>query len=236
MPAAERAAQRRRMLVEAAFDILGSRGSSAMTVRAVIEKADLNVRYFYESFDDLDGLLLAVYDRVVEDLGVVVIAALESAGRDPAEQVRAVVKAVVNFVDEDRRRGRVLYAEGLGNEALNRRRLEAGDAVVRFVELYAAQRDPGPPADDPIGRVGASILVGGFTHLLVDWLAERVPVEKEELVEDAAAMFLALGDAAGALAARRQGELRAGRGSCSDVQGRRGRRKPREPRRGGPRL
>lgn len=235
MPTADRVRERRRLLLRAAFEILGTEGSSAMNIRAVIDRAELNVRYFYESFEDLDQLTIAVYDHVVADLGTVVIAALEESGpSDPAAQVRSVVQAVVDFVDEDRRRGRILYAEGLGIEALNRRRIEAGRAVVTFIEQYAADRIPDPAPVDPIGRVGASIVVGGFSQLLVDWLADRIPVSKEELVEDATAMFLGLGDAAGAVAARRQ-SVKAERGSCNDARDRPAPRKRPAPRRGAPR-
>ena len=37
-------------------------------MRAVCQGARLNPRYFYESFDDLDALVVAVYDRVVDEL------------------------------------------------------------------------------------------------------------------------------------------------------------------------
>jgi AcrR family transcriptional regulator len=206
-PIAARRAERREWFLDAAFDLLGTEGWSATTVRAVIERTGLNPRYFYESFSGLDELIVAVYDRVVDELGEVVVAALDSAA-DPEAQVRAVVRATIEFVDEDRRRGRVLYAEGLGNEALNLRRLEAGQAVVAFIEQYAAGRGEVPAAGDPIGRVGAAIVVGGFSQLLIDWLDGRVAVSKDALVDDATRLFLALGDAAGAIASRRAGEPR----------------------------
>ena len=204
MSAADRQAERRKLLLGAAFDLLGNNGWSATTVRAVVERAALNPRYFYESFADLDELIVAVYDRVVADLGEVVIGALERAGRDSAAQAKAVVQATVDFVDEDRRRGRVLYVEGLGNERLNLRRVEAGRAVVAFIEQYAAEQAPAAGSDEAIGRVGAAILVGGFSQVLIDWLAGRVPVTKEVLVDDATELFLALGDAAGTIASRRR--------------------------------
>lgn len=204
MSAADRQAERRELLMGAAFDLMGNNGWSATTVRAVVVRAALNPRYFYESFADLDELIVAVYDRVVADLGEVVLGALERAGRDPAAQAKAVVQATVDFVDEDRRRGRVLYAEGLGNERLNLRRVEAGRAVVAFIEQYAAEQAPAAGSDEAIGRVGAAILVGGFSQLLIDWLAGRVAVTKEVLVDDATELFLALGDAAGRIASRRR--------------------------------
>jgi AcrR family transcriptional regulator len=194
VPAEERQARRRTALLDAAFDLLGTEGWDATTVRAVVERARLNPRYFYESFEDIDALVVAVYDRVVEDLGNEVLAALETTTLDPAAQAREVVGRIVEFVDEDRRRGRVLYVEGIGNEALNRRRMEAGQGVVAFFERYAVERHGEAPFGH-VDRVAASIVVGGFSQLLIDWLAGRINVTRTQLIDDATMLFLALGDA-----------------------------------------
>jgi len=114
----------------------------------------------------------------------------------------------VEFVDEDRRRGRILYVEGLGNEPLNRRRLETGRSVVAFVQDFSGERRPSGQAVDEVGRVGASILVGGFNQLLVDWLAGRVRTSRDQLIDDATVLFVALGDAASSVAAARSTQRR----------------------------
>lgn len=206
LSAEDRRRQRRTLLLDAAFDLMGSGGLEAMTVRAVLERARLNPRYFHESFTDLDELAVAVYDRVVAELGSAVWEALAAgAGTEPADQMRAVVSCIVAFVDEDRRRGTILYAAGPGNEALNRRRARAAGMVVDFIEDYAAAgRHPTTPAG-VVGRVATSIVVGGFNQLLVDWLAGRIPIARRELVDDATALFLALGDGAAARAAGQPG-------------------------------
>jgi AcrR family transcriptional regulator len=203
LPPADRQQERRTLLLDAALELLGSDGWEAMTVRAVLERSRLNPRYFYESFTDLDQLAVAVYDRVVDELGEVVWAALDAAGDEPTDQVRAVVRGIVEFVDEDRRRGRILYVEGLGNEALNRRRLETGRTVVAFVQDYSGERRRSGRVADEVGRVGASILVGGFNQLLVDWLAGRIRAGRDQLIDDATVLLAALGDAAAAVAASR---------------------------------
>jgi AcrR family transcriptional regulator len=203
VPADERRATRRALLLDAAFELLGTEGLGATTVRAVCQRARLNPRYFYESFPGLDDLVVAVYDRLVGELTAAVLAACDAAGDDPADQVRAVVETIVGFVDEDRRRGRVMYVEGLGNEALNLRRVVTGRTLVEAVEAHAAERRRRPPTNDPVGRMAAAILVGGFTELLVSWLAGRIDVSRERLVDDACALFLAVGEAAGAIAAGR---------------------------------
>jgi len=202
LSATDRHQERRTLLLDAGLDLLGTAGWRAMTVRSVLETARLNPRYFYESFSDLDALAVAVYDRVVQELGAAVWSALATAA-EPADQVRAVVESIITFVDEDRRRGRVLYVEGLGNEALNRRRVQTAGMVLAFVEDYAAEQRARTDSSDQVGRVATSVLVGGFNQLLVDWLAGQVPMSRTELVEDATALFLALGDTAAAIAARR---------------------------------
>ena len=51
--------------------------------------------------------------------------------------------------------------------------------------------------------MSAAILVGGLSELLVAWLDGRIDVSREQLVDDATALFLALGRATADIAARR---------------------------------
>jgi len=178
----DRRAERRALLLDTAFDLLGTEGWSGTTVRGVCQAANLNPRYFYESFDDLDALLIAVYDRLVAELQAEVEKAVANAGDDAASQVRATVESTVRFVDDDRRRGRVLYSEALGNEALNKRRVEAGFAVAEVLSRGRADQ-----------RVTASFIVGGFSEVLVAWLDGRIKVSRKRLVEQTTALFLKVG-------------------------------------------
>src|SRR5436853_65468 len=82
--------------------------ASATTVRAVCARAELNARYFYESFDDIDALLVAVYDHVVEQMRTVTDQVAASPDMAPLVVARIGIDAIVRFIDEDRRRARVL--------------------------------------------------------------------------------------------------------------------------------
>jgi AcrR family transcriptional regulator len=196
----ERQRERRRLLVESAFELLATEGHAGTTVRAVCAHARLNPRYFYESFADLDELLVAVYDDVRRQLSRQVAAAV-GAAEDDDDAMRAAVEATVRFVDEDRRRGRILYVEALGNEAVNRRRVESGVGLVEQVQQDHSRRD-GDDHDPRIGRLGAAVLVGGFSELLVAWLQGRIELSTEELIDDATEVFLAIRDATKRLHAR----------------------------------
>jgi len=191
------------LLLDAAFELLGTEGWAGTTVRAVCHEARLNPRYFYESFEDLDALLLAVYDRLVEELGAAVLAAMGDAGGDARDQVRAVLQCIFAFIADDPRRGRVLYVEALGNEALNRRRIETGHSLVALVEQAGMERHGRPRAGERIGRLTAAVLVGGTGELVAAWLDGRLDGDREQLIDDATELFLAMGDRAATIAASR---------------------------------
>ena len=216
MPADARRAERRLLLLDAAFDLLGTEGWAGTTVRAVCQRAELNPRYFYESFEDLDALVVAVYDRIIEELTESVERAQAGAGNAPEAQVRAAVEAIVAFVDDDRRRARIMYVEALGTEALNRRRRATGHALVSAVEEHAAASAHGLPPGEQAGRIGAAMLVGGLSELLVEWLDGRITVGREELIDDATSVVLALGEATAALAAGRGKRRRRPRSRSGD--------------------
>lgn len=205
-----RRTQRRTLLLDTAFDLLAAEGWTGLSVRRVCQVARLNPRYFYESFANLDELLVAVYDKVVDDLGTAVTAAVADAPPDVASQIRVVIDTILDFVDADRRRGHILYVVALGNETLNRRRRETGLHIVDLVEQDARSR-AGIPTDDHVSRMGAAILVGGFAELLTEWLAGQIKVDRERLAADATAMFLALGDAGSRIVADRRRSEKPGR-------------------------
>ena len=110
---ADRRAERRTLLLDAAFDLLGTEGWPGTTVRAVCQRARLNPRYFYESFDDLDALVVAVYDRLVGEMTATIMAAGGGAGDDTAAQTRAQVLAIARQTAELVELGRAITEDDL---------------------------------------------------------------------------------------------------------------------------
>jgi AcrR family transcriptional regulator len=209
VPLETRRAERREQLVEAAFELLGTDGWSGTTVRGVCRAARLNPRYFYESFDTLESLFIAVFDRLILEVTRAAVRAIDRAGPDPAARSTAVIEATVRYVTDDPKRARILFVEALGNEAVGRRRLDTLHATAEFLERYA-WRQTGL-ADDRIGMVASHLLVGGLTQLVITWLDGRLPVTLEELVDDAAALMVAVGAGAASTArGRRPGGTPAG--------------------------
>jgi AcrR family transcriptional regulator len=203
VPADERRAERRRLLVAAGFELMGTEGDAGTTVRAVCAATRLNPRYFYESFADRDALLLAVYDQQVAELGTLLGQRLAEVGEDEEAFTRTGIETVVRFVAEDPRRARVLYTEALGNEALARRRRQALHDVGGVLTELGRERHGPPPPGETIGRVAASMLVGGLTETIVGWLDGHLDVTIDQLIADATALFHATTEATRTITATR---------------------------------
>jgi AcrR family transcriptional regulator len=151
----------------------------------------LNPRYFYESFEDLDALLVAVFDRIAAEALEAVLQALESAPDDALGRSRAVIAAFVDLMTADPRKGRVAFIEAMGSEALMRRRL---DVLQQFAELTAHQGREflgSETIDQRSAELTAQILMGGLAEVVIAWLEGRLDVTRDRLVEHCAAIFAA---------------------------------------------
>lgn len=186
----DRRAERRRRLLDAGFDLLGTGGVAQVTVRGVCRAAQLTERYFYESFADRDELLVAVHTRTAEELRDTLAAAVVAAPAEPVTRATAAVEAFVGALQEDPRRGRVLLIEAFADERLTR----TGFALVPafsalLVEQLREMFSDGP--DELDAELTASALVGAMTHLFVGWLDGTIAVTRERLVAHVVRLILA---------------------------------------------
>jgi AcrR family transcriptional regulator len=209
VPAAERHAERRERLMAAALELLGTEGWSATTVRGVCAHAKLTPRFFYESFADLDALVLAVFDDLVaETTGTVLGAVAVAVQEDPDDRqahARAAIGTLGRELISDPRRARILFVEALGNEALARRRLEALRMVADVIAAQGRSSYRTPPQEDGFVALTSTLLAGGLAELLIVWLDGGLDISREQLVEDCVALFVATGDSASQIVAARAG-------------------------------
>ncbi|MBV9413258.1 MAG: TetR/AcrR family transcriptional regulator [Acidimicrobiia bacterium] len=190
-PDARRAARRQRLL-DAAFDLLGTDGLTATTVRGVCARAGLHTRYFYESFADVDALVVALFDQLAVEAHTRAEAAGEAAGDEPGAELRAGLRAIADYFDEDPRRLRVLVIEGAGNEALNRRRVWVLHRVAQRAAVAASEKRG--PGDERRLRVAAHFAAGGLAELLSAWVDGTLEISADELIDDAVELIMALDD------------------------------------------
>lgn len=164
---AERASQRRAQLIEAGRARFGAAGYAAVTVRSVCVEAGLTERYFYESFENREQLLAAVYLDAVAQLNAAVLEAIDGPG-SLEEQARAGLNAYFGFMKAHRLAARVILFEVLGVsasiDALYR------EVMMQFAQLLRSKLELPHAALMTGGLVGAAVMIatqwvlGGYTQ------------------------------------------------------------------------
>lgn len=182
----DRRAERRALLVDAAYVLFGAGGEAALTVRSVCRQSELNTRYFYESFADVGELLGAVFDKVAFELGAFVDAALVDAD-SVVERSRAGIAAVLGFSSADPRRGRVLFTDARANPVLTSRRAALQDRLLAAVLAEGSRLHPG---SDPVAtRIGAAMYTGAMAELAQQWLSGALGEDLDVVVDHAVRFF-----------------------------------------------
>ncbi|NUS94444.1 MAG: TetR/AcrR family transcriptional regulator [Nocardia sp.] len=186
-----RSAERREQLVDVGFELLGTGGSAAVTMRAVTRLANLSPRYFYESFEDRRALVVAVYDRLEAEL-LSRLRTIDTSG-DLHSTVRSALRICATYFEQDPRRARVLLREPLTDDAL---RAHSADRLPGFLRIavpaLGTQADALIPDSDETFTIIGTALGGALVALYVDWIDGRLPVPRDHLVETATALVLAL--------------------------------------------
>jgi AcrR family transcriptional regulator len=192
IPADERRAARRHTLIETALDCLHTDGLAGVSVRSVCARARLTPRYFYENFDDLDQLLVASVDSVVDEVAARSLAALAAAPDVLAAQVRAAIDAGYGVVAADARKASAMLVAASGHGPLRERRQ-------KLVTDYADLIIDGFPVLSGLGlperrraRAMALFLMGGAADVIEAVLSGRLRMSRTRLVDQLTTMWLAV--------------------------------------------
>jgi AcrR family transcriptional regulator len=185
-----RRSRRRSQLIEAGVELFGTRGYANTSVKAICDEAGLTERYFYETFPDREGLLIEIYREFIEDAFERSASAVAEADGLEAE-IRDGLTAFSRAVATDSRRARIQQIEVVGvSEALEERRREALNAFAGLIaeRSAAAGVDARAAGLDP--HVLALGLVGSVNETLVDYVAGRIDVDLDSLVDHQVAIFM----------------------------------------------
>ncbi len=187
--AAQRLAQRRLRLLDAGLELLGAGAEdlAELTVRAICAKAGLGVRYFYETFHDKDDFAGQVYDWVIADIAATTQAAVVAA--PPREQPRAAMANIVHTIAADQRVGRLVFSVELSNTVIMRKRVES---TALFAQLLLQHAGAVGPYENELDEATAHFAVGGVGQTISTWLAGRLDLDADQLIDRLAANINAI--------------------------------------------
>lgn len=185
LTAEERAAQRREQLVDAGLELFGTLGFSGTSIRAVLRESGLAERYFYESFDSLEALLVGVHERIHEQVTAAVRIAAETGGDDVEARTRAGFRAFIEEITTDPRFVRIKLQElsGHAGDEVRAFRNRAFTTYANLIMDYAPQERA--DALGLNGRALAIAVLSAMESLIDSWAAGELPVSLDDLIEHA---------------------------------------------------
>lgn len=174
---AQRQSERRDALVNAALDVIGEDGATAVTVRELCRRTGLTARYFYESFSGRDQLIEEIFTDVANELHGALVDALSHAPSDD-EVARLVVTTFVDVITNDPRKSRLLLVEPFAEKGL------AGISLAQVPAFTRIIRDQMPASASPVSRNLAAVgLAGAVAAIFSSWVTGSVRASREEVIE-----------------------------------------------------
>jgi AcrR family transcriptional regulator len=172
--------QRRRILA-GVVDAVGGLGYERMTVEAVIARAQVSRRTFYEHFRNKEEAFLAAYDHVLDGIMRRIAEACEAAQNGPG-RFGAGLRAFMEALADDPHAARMCIVEvnAAGRNAMARR-----DAVLRtFAGLLTPEFEPRTRLPDLAAELTVNGLYGVVHARVEAGRAADLPALVPELVPD----------------------------------------------------
>ena len=191
--AEQRHRRRRERLIDAAVELIGTRGVTAATVTAVCATSGVTSRYFYQHFTDRDELLRAVYQQLYATFQEVIVQAIPDAGATPDVLAHAPIRALITMIENDRRLGRILFVESATEPLLRELRSQLMAGFADLVLREARVRLDIPDSAVSVAHLASTLGVGGLFEVLRRWLDDELDFSTDELVAHCAGFLGRLG-------------------------------------------
>jgi AcrR family transcriptional regulator len=209
---AQRRDDRRTRLVDAAVEIFGTTGYRSATVERICAAAGLTKRYFYESFESSEALLLAAYMHAIDTLHTSMLtgaatayeaatsAGPDAAGRPPSAaaldaMVQGALEALFGTIDTDPRLARIAFFEILGVSAAVDEAYRT--AIERFAGTVRMLAEPAFRDSDLSGDERDAIadgVIGAVLMIAQHWIVNDRRRPRESVVRTAHTIVAAVLD------------------------------------------
>ncbi len=137
---AQRAAKRRREILDAAMDVFAEKGYHAAGISDIAERLQIGHGTFYRYFRNKLDIFSAVLDQVIAAISQVVSdedAEATSNIEEYRDQLNRIGNRLMELFQDDERLGNIVFYEAMGvDKAVSGKVLLAFDLFSRYVEAY----------------------------------------------------------------------------------------------------
>jgi AcrR family transcriptional regulator len=161
---------------------ISERGAANVSVAHVVARSGVSRRTFYEIFDDREDCFLAAFDETIERVTAAVLPAYQERS-SWREMIRAALTALLDFLECDPARGRLLIVESLaaGPGTLARRQ----GVLAQITPIIDQGRTESKASNDPPALTAEGILGGVLAVLHARLALTPVPARHGPRSKDA---------------------------------------------------
>ncbi len=175
-----RVAERRDRIIKAGLRLFGTVGYHATTVRLLCAESELTARYYYESFDSLEALLIACYQQLMSEFQENLTNSMKSSGPDLGDIVKSGLRCFFEAV-RDPIFAKITMVEVVGVSPLvDVTHLKNADSFGRLMmNAMATEETINHFSQDELDVLGFS-LAGALTFAAIHWMkgGYRIPIDQ----------------------------------------------------------
>jgi TetR/AcrR family transcriptional regulator, fatty acid metabolism regulator protein len=187
---ADRQADRRRQILEAAVKVFANKGFHASRVGDVAEEAGIAYGLVYHYFASKEDLLETIFRTTWTEM-LARVREVEQAGVPSAEAVRQVTALLLRTWRRDPDLVRVLVREVTRNQHVQQEIEEIAEAMRALESIVRRGQETGEFRSDLDPRLAAAVFYGALEEVLSSWVLGTLP-DRDEDIERAERNVVAL--------------------------------------------
>lgn len=192
--ARERKATRRATFIEAGLEAFGTIGYVRSTIKDICQIAGLTQRYLYESFQDKEDLLVAVYRKLIMDIEEEARIISDQSGIAPDDKARQILKMFYQRFKDNPRRARVQLFEVLGvSTRVDREYQFAMLKLADWIKLIMVNIFPGHQTAFNEPTIIFTGMAGAIIQIAHQWVLDGLKMPVEKIVDQSFTMVFTLG-------------------------------------------
>ena len=177
---ADRQADRRRQILEAAVKVFAQKGFHASRVGDIAEEAGIAYGLVYHYFESKEDLLETIFRTTWTEM-LARVHEVEQAKVPAAEAVRQVTALILRTWRRDPDLVRVLVREVTRNQHVQREVEEITSAMEALERIVRKGQESGEFRTDLDPRLAAAIFYGALEEVLSGWVLGQLPDRDEDI-------------------------------------------------------
>lgn len=202
--ASERQEVRKLKLIQAGLQLFGTHGYANTSIKAVCQSASLSERYFYESFENKEALLIGVYNHLIDQLREGFLQIAVNTETTNYEKVHDSLTLFYSRLRDDPYRARVQLFEVLGvSDKVTQIYQEVKQELMVLILQFIDNMSPDSDLPHLDRQILATAISGAIQQVGEDWVLS----DYEEPLDKIVASLLFLFETTGNSFIQRQSEV-----------------------------